>query len=580
MKTSNILRGCLALAWILVPTQIANACPFCSAASQTLSEELSAAEAAIIAKLVKAAPAITPNSDDPAGLGANDPDTGMAQFQVVEVLHGQDKIGDLKQIEVVYFGENEENKSFLISGVAGQPVDWTTPLPLSPRAVAYVKQLGQLPEKGLDRLEFFLQYLEDEDPLLAQDAYDEFARAPYGEITAMADRLDRERLRGWIENPEVGPTRRRLYLTLLGICGQDEDIVMLESLLRYDYVQMKPGIAAMVSLMGIHGSATGTTLVDELVRADVRRKRQCLDALIAAYLKLKGPEGLPLVETLFLSNPNAEYTHVYATIMALRFHGEESKEIPLERLQQSLRLVLDNHEIADQVIPDLARWEDWSILGRLVTMFKDSEKDAWIRQPVISYLLVAGEQSGEVGKQANDALVELEKLDPKGVKRARSYMAFGLLARGSAKPKPETDNKPEKEPAEEQAAASESLETAQTKTETETESEKPAEPAVPENKEEIAAANPPQDAKPAPATVSAATDAPTATETAAKENAAAKPDTSASSDTLASDDSSLDTAEPNRMMIIGVPLIAGLVLIGVFGLLLRGSDVRSSHDNP
>jgi len=518
-------------------TQTAEACPFCSAASQTLSEELAAAEAAVIAKLVKAVPAVIPNADDPAGLGATDPDTGMAQFQIEEVLHGGDKIGDLKQIEVVYFGENEANKCFLISGLAGQPVDWTTPLPLSTRAVAYVKQLSQLPEKGLDRLEFFLQHLEDEDPLLAQDAYDEFSRAPYSEIIAIADRLDRQRLREWIENPEVGPTRRRLYLTLLGACGQDEDIEMLQSLLRYDYAQMKPGIAAMVSLMGVHGSATGAALVDELVRADVRRKRQCLDALIAAYLKLKGPEGLPLIEKMFLSNPAAEYTHVYATIMALRFHGEESKDIPLTRLQQSLRLVLDNQEIADQVIPDLARWEDWSILDRLVRMFKESEKDAWIRQPVISYLLVAGEQPGEVGTKANQALDELAELDPQGVKRARSYMAFGLLARGAAKPKTKTDS----EPAKEQPVVSDPVETAQTET------EKTAEPVAPASVETVEAV------------------------------AAAPAEAPAKTDPVVKEKPSSDATPPNRLMIIGVPLIAGLLLMGVFALLLRGSDVSSPH---
>ncbi len=523
---------------LLTQSPLARACPFCSVASQTLSEELAAAEAAVIVKLVKAAPSVALNADDSASLGAANPDTGMAQFAIEEVILGKEKIGDLEQIEVVYFGENEADKSFLISGIAGEPIDWTTPLPLSARAVEYVKHLGELPEKGPDRLSFFLGHLEDEDPLLGQDAYDEFARAPYDEISAMADRLDRQQLTRWIEDPDVGPTRRRLYLTLLGVCGGEEDIAMLEALLRYDYQQMKPGIAAMVSLMGIHGSAIGTTLVDELTRADVRRKRQCLDALIAAYLKLKGPEGLPLIEEQFLSNPSAEYTHVYATIMALRFHGEESKEIPIERLQQSLRLVLDNHEIADQVIPDLARWEDWTILDRLVSMFKDSEKDAWIRQPVISYLLTAGELSGDVGTRANEAIVELEALDPKGVKRARSYMAFGLLARAGAKPKAKPDTE-----------ANAKLDTkanseASAKTIDETLAEQPGARETTET----------------PAAVAGSSAAETVAAVVEKEEAEIVE----------------STPQPSRLAIVGIPLLAGLVLMGVFAILLRGSHVHSS----
>jgi len=48
---------------------------------------------------------------------------------------------------------------------------------------------------------------------------------------------------------------------------------------------------------------------------------------------------------------------------------------------------------------------------------------------------VASEQPGEVGTRAKAALADLERLDPEGVKRARSLMAFGFLARArDAKP--------------------------------------------------------------------------------------------------------------------------------------------------
>jgi hypothetical protein len=54
---------------------------------------------------------------------------------------------------------------------------------------------------------------------------------------------------------------------------------------------------------------------------------------------------------------------------------------------------------------------------------------------VVTYLTVASEQPGEVGTQAKAALADLEQLDPEGVKRARSLMAFGFLARArDAKP--------------------------------------------------------------------------------------------------------------------------------------------------
>ena len=539
---------------------LAEACPFCNATSQTLSEELAGADVAVLAKLVQAAPEPTPTADDPTGVNAaSDPDAGLATFAVQEVLRGKDRADGLDQIQVVYFGNGKEHKNFLITAVAGQQIDWSTPLPLSPAAVSYIQQLGGLPEKRADRLAFFLGYLENEDPLLAQDAYDEFSRAPYAEVAALGDRLDRRQLVRWINEPRVGPTRRRLYLTMLGVCGQAEDVRMLESLLQYDYQRLKPCIAVMASVMGSSGSALAAPMVDALVRADVRRKKQCLDALVAAYLKLKGSDGLALIDKLFLSNPQAEYTEVYATIMALRFHGEETDILPRERLLQSMRLVLDNREIADQVIPDLARWEDWSILDRLVTMFKASQQDAWVRQPVVSYLLTAAEQPTDVGQRAREAVVELEKIDPEGVKRARSYMAFGLLARRGSGSGAAPQSAPKSEP---NATATE-----QTTTETAKQAADDATPPL--------ASTPPtadKEATAAPAAaVPKATDGPSATKPTASPNktAAVSPTT---------DRTAARTEAPSRLMIIGVPLVAGLLLMGIFALLLRGGDLRSSGD--
>jgi hypothetical protein len=142
---------------------------------------------------------------------------------------------------------------------------------------------------------------------------------------------------------------------------------------------------------------------------------------------------LDLIDERFLKNPDTEYTYIYSTIMALRFHGEEpTSKLPRERLLASMRLLLDNPEFADQVIPDLARWEDWSVLDRLVAMFKASDKNGYVRQPVVTYLTVASEQTGELGTRAQKSLEELEQLDPEGVRQARSLMAFGALGRARA----------------------------------------------------------------------------------------------------------------------------------------------------
>jgi hypothetical protein len=518
----------LALNCGLATVERAEACPFCSAAMQTLSQEIASADGAVIAELVRPMPVAATSPGQ--GVATVDPTTAAAKFRIVEVLRGQEKLAGAKELDVVYFGDDPPQKKFLITGLAAitpDKVDWTTPVPLSDRAVEYVRKLSTVPTTGVDRLAFFQDYLEDEDRLLAQDAYDEFARAPYSEVVALSPRMKRAQLLKWINDPSVGPSGRRLYLTMLGVCGKPEDVGMLETLLKYDYQLMKPGLAAAIGQSGVLGVSLGAGMIDELIHADERRKKESLDALVACYLKLKGADGLELINAKFLGNPTVEFKYLHAAIMALRFHGEETKVLPREKLLESMRLALDHKEFADQVIPDLTRWEDWGVMPRLVKMFKESEADDWIRQPVASYLLVAAEQPGEVGQRAKETVAELEKLDPETMERARSLPSFSFLAQAATPPASAaaTNTSGQSPPAANNASAA---------------------PAVAADKAE---AN-------------------------VQKSPAVKP-TKAS---MPAEESPLPV--PSKIKIIGVPILAALVLLAIFAVLLRGTDPRSSEESP
>lgn len=531
--------ACLALGLPVSVQQAAVACPFCNAAMQTLSQEIAGADVAVIAELVEPMP--EPPADPAGGPGVALPESAAAKFRVVEILRGEDKLAGAKDLEVVYFGQDKPGKKFMITGlmgVTGPGLDWTTPVPLSDRAVDYVLKLQTVAPTGADRIAFFQEHLEDEDPLLAQDSYDEFARAPYADVIALGPRMQRDKLLKWIDDAGVGPSSRRLYLTMLGVCGEPADVAMLEELLNYDYQVMKPAIGALVSTSGMTGFSLGTGLMDEVLHAAERRKRESLDALIACYIKLKGPDGLKLVNDRFLGNPRVEYKNLHSAIMALRFHGEETDIVPREMLLDSMRLGLDHKEFADQVIPDLTRWEDWEVLPRLVKMFKDAPADDWIRPPVVSYLLVAADQEGAVGEQAAGAIKELEALDPETVERARSLSAFNIL------------------PGSGSAAAADPKVGAVV-------ADSKAEPA----KTDAALALPPGDA-------ASAAGSP-ATEPADKSAAQPQP-TPALPSSAKTKESNLPT--PSNVKIIGVPLLAAGILLAIFAVLLRGADPRSSDE--
>ena len=353
----------------------AAACPFCSAVSLTLSEEIAANDVAVVARLIE-----LPAHNDPA-----DPSGSTARFEIVDVLKGGDLLGTAKQMDVLYFGQEKKGTLFYIVGTEPPNFNWTTPVRLSERAVKYIRKLPELPEKGADRLAFFQEYFEDAEEMLARDAYDEFAKAPYSEVRELGGRMHHDRLIRFINDRDVPASRRRLYLTMLGVCGGADDLAMLE----------------------------------EMIHSEDRETKSALDAMIACYLTLNGPDGLPLIEELFLKNQDAEYTDTYAAIMALRFHGQESEIIPRERLTESMRYMLDRAELADLVIPDLARWEDWSVMDRLVDLFKNSdEQSSWVRVPVINYLRACPDP------KAKEQLEELAKLDPESMKRASSFFPF------------------------------------------------------------------------------------------------------------------------------------------------------------
>lgn len=325
------------------------ACPMCEAiGTQTLSEQIEEADVAVIVKLAS----ISAPQEDPTPARKLVP---QATFHIDQIIKASPEHNQ-QMVRLSFSREAKPGSLFLLTGVRtddDEKIQWASPIRLTTRSRSYVKRLPSLPKQGPQRLAFHQAFLEDEEELLASDSYDEFARAPYAHIKAFKDKINRRQLVSWIQSPEMPATRKRLYLMMLSVCGTDAEIPLLERLLRQRNRKAKAGF----------------------------------DSIIACYLTLTGPRGLEMVDDLFLHNTSAAYVDTYATIMALRFHASETDAIPRERILASLRLVLNRPQMADLVIPDLARWQDWSAMDRLVTMFKNVDSSSsWPRIPIINYL--------------------------------------------------------------------------------------------------------------------------------------------------------------------------------------------------
>lgn len=357
------------------------ACPFCSAVSQTLRQEMSAMDTVAIAKIV-------PGSETDS----------TAKFRVSSIISGEKLIATEQALTINYFGKPKEDQNFLIMGVDPPELLWSSPLPVSDVAVKYVEAIQKLPDENVKRLEFFIDYLEHPESLLARDAYDEFASAPYSEIIALKPKMDRKQLLEWVQDTNLPPDRKRLYLVMLGVCGEKQD----------------------------------TKLLEKMLTSDDPNRRAGLDAMIACYITLMGDSGLDLIDKQFLKNEKSQYADTYAAIMALRFHGTDGGVIKKERVLKSMRLILDRPALADLVIPDLARWEDWSQIEKLTGLFKSAdEKSSWVRVPVINYLRACPLPKAE------KAMAELKELDPAAYKRATRFFPIPKADDSSGAPAPE-----------------------------------------------------------------------------------------------------------------------------------------------
>ncbi len=180
--------------------------------------------------------------------------------------------------------------------------------------------------------------------------------------------------------------------------------------------------------------------------------------MISGYLLLTGNTGLDNLDDWKFKihdGRKAAFSETYAAMMGLRFMWQYAGgKISNERLQQSMRLLLDQPELADLVIADLARWRDWSVQERLMSLYgKGDYNIPSIKRSIIRYMLAStdpkadgtgatapavtgsgaqstgGAASGNVpAESASDAaargkkyLQELRQRDPRTVREAERF---------------------------------------------------------------------------------------------------------------------------------------------------------------
>lgn len=378
-----------AVAWQFGGRSAVQACPFCAAPQVTLSEQVSRGD---IVLLVQFKSAIRSDGEN----------LGSTIYAVQQVHKDRDKkftVGET--INLDRFRVGNEGDLAVLFGKQFDKIEWSEPIEVTEAAYEYIAHLPAAEASIRDRLLFFSRYLESPENVIANDAYGEFALAPFEDIEPLAAELPRDKLRQWIQDPKTSTIRLGLYGLLLGLCGDESDKKLLE----------------------------------ERVSASPEEYRLGIDGQMAGYLMLAGDSGLELIVERKFRNKSVHFNETYAGMMALRFMWQYGKTRTSEdNLRAAMRTLLDRSELADLVITNLARWKDWSISDRLMTLYGQGDYDVpSIKRAIVRFMLAASKETTADGKspdfaiQAAKNIEILRKKDPKIVQDVERFSNLSQL---------------------------------------------------------------------------------------------------------------------------------------------------------
>lgn len=397
---------------LLAGADAAVACPFCSAPSLTLSEQAAQSDVVLLAKW---------KSGEKGNI--DDDSESSTTFEVAQVLKGPFKTGDV--IKQAGYQPAEKGAPYLLTGLGSDVVQWDVPTPFSEKAFDY---LAKAPSPKKDdgekvsyqsRLPYFIKNLEADDETIANDAYYEFANAPYEDIVAIKDKLPREKIRGWVLDPNTPPSRLGLYGLLLGLSGTKDDADAMEQMIAKPTDEFR---------IGLDGVMSGYLLLKKEPGLELVKKLKLENEYIV------GPDGKPIVDERGEKVP-VPFSETYAAMQSVRFMWDYGAGvIKPEHLRAAMRVLLDRPELADLAIADLARWKDWSVMDKLAKLYdQEAYQVPGIKRSIVRYFDAATKDMPEdvdpkTAKlpehvtEAKEHYAAIKKKDPETVKSVEQFL--------------------------------------------------------------------------------------------------------------------------------------------------------------
>ncbi len=396
-------------------TFVVFACPYCPPTDATLGEKLAESDAACVVQFVDS---------------KNGEELSMqtTTFQVVRLLHAKENRKKGSEITTSFGLTAKPGDQFLLMGQLKEgSMEWSLPIPIDELGseVNYLLKAPAPERPQIERLSYFLRYLDSDNPTISNDAFGEFSKANFEDVEQLSLEFSRKKIRGWLDDPNPQlDVRRAFYGMLLGLCGNDEDAAFLEKKI--------------------------------LAPIDARKNRLGIEGMMGGYLVLRGQAGLQsllekTVDSLSndLASDDPRIGDLNALRMTLSFLWDYRRtQFTEEPLRAAMRRFLDRPEFAELAIVDLARWKDWGSLDPLIEAYGRSPWETpMAKEKIIGFALscrkdVSGATETKELDRAARAQSFLDRLDPEFVQSVKRNMGgLNPLPKPAVKPKDDDEGR-------------------------------------------------------------------------------------------------------------------------------------------
>lgn len=374
---------------------VAHACPYCPPTDSTLSEKLAESDAACVVKFL--------TSENGEELSMQ-----KTTFEVLKEIRERAETRQENKIVAPFGVTAKEGDLFLLMGQLKEgQMEWSLPIEFDElgREYDYIRKAPSPEQPPVERLAYFLKFLDHENNVISNDAFAEFAQAKYEDVEQLAPKISRAKVRGWLEDPNPQLiVRRAFYGMLLGLCGNAEDA---------DYL-----------------------LERIMAPIDPTKNRIGIEGMMGGYLLLRGEPGLHLLmqqkfgsldAELAADDPRIGDLDALRTTLSFLWDYRRS-QFGEETLRAAMRKYLDRPEFADMAIVDLARWKDWQPLERLINDYGTFPWDSHsAKEKVVAYALMCRKDvpagtGPKLPAPAEKAQAFLDSLDPQFVQSVKRGM--------------------------------------------------------------------------------------------------------------------------------------------------------------